>query len=735
MEVQPALTNHKPTKREWVGASFCAVLFSGLVSLCTFLSLYQSNAKEPTTLGQTLARFASQIGFGSSISDRLAILQLQHLILPIVVFIVLLCIALSLFLGHSKFLRFCYRNRYWIAVGIFCVSILLRLNGTSLSRWSTLLSGAEQYGPLWGRAREIRSDEWSTWSVFTISQGLSGWPAINPAIAGGNISTLWISVGGIPALNLALLFKPFYWGFLLLGTDRGFSALWTLRFLLLFLVSFEFAMRYTEKKPWLSFAVAMMITFSPYVQWWSSQSIAEVLIFGQGMLLCLDLYLNSSTRKNRIGIAILLAYCIGCYVMIAYVSWLISTFYVVLAVAVALFIRNRNRLAKVDIPTLLLPAILVAVYLAFIVLSDARTLNFVQNSAYPGNRLETGGYLFQKENYFTGLYALLLPFAQAPFSNSCELSNFLTFAPAGLILAGYNAITTKKIDAFSIALISVELFSLYFLIVGVPAIVAKATFLFVCNRMSIALGLADILLLFRGLSRAKAMPVWLAIFCALGSTAFSIACMLRFYSVPNPIWVGFSILYVVLFYLLYRQQYDRAASKKVLVFSLSCLMFAAGAFINPIQQGIQCATETTLVKTLTAIQNTSDDVYLVEGSTPYTNLPLLAGKTCLDSTQVYPNPEKWEAVDPTGQYKDIYNRFCHLSLSLSTEPTHFELGAPDYVAIDFCINDLAKYNVHYLLSQKDYSALNGYRFTLLGTADDWKVYQISYPDSINPSGN
>lgn len=71
---------------------------------------------------------------------------------------------------------------------------------------------------------------------------------VNPSIAGANISTLWISVGGIPALNPAVLLKPLYWGFLLLGTERGFSVLWVLRFLLLFLVSFEFAMRYTERE-------------------------------------------------------------------------------------------------------------------------------------------------------------------------------------------------------------------------------------------------------------------------------------------------------------------------------------------------------------------------------------------------------------------------------------------------------------------------------------------------------
>ena len=731
MDKMNARANCKPSKSERISATICAILFSGLVSFCTFLSLYRSSADQPTIFGQALAHFATQVGLGSSITTNLELLHIKTLVVPVVVFIILLCIAASLFRGHSKLIRFCYHNRYWIALAVLCVSVLLRLNGTSLFAWSGYFNGSERYAPLWGNARGIRSDEWATWSVFTISQGLSGWPAVNPSIAGGNVSTLWISVGGIPALNLAVLLKPLYWGFLLLGTERGFSVLWVLRFLLLFLVSFEFAMRYTERKPWLSFAAAMMITFAPYVQWWYSQSIAEVLIFGQGILLCLDSYLNSNSWKMRIWIAILLAYCIGCYVMVAYASWLISTFYVLFAIAIVLLIRNRKRLTKADVPTLLLPIILVIVYLAGILLSDSKTLSSVLHSVYPGNRLITGGNLFEIENYFAGLYALLLPFFPAPFLNTCELSNFLTLAPAGLILAGYHTITTKKKDPLSIALIAVELFCLFFLAVGVPAVVAKATLLFECGRMNVALGLADIILLFRGLSRAKAMPVPLAIMCTLVSTAFNMVLMLRLFPVSKLFLIGFVVLYLALFYLLYRHQYDQPVRKTALVFSLSCLMFAVGAFVNPVQQGIQCATETKLVKTLAAVPNKSNDVYLVEGNWPYTNVPLLAGKTCLDSTQVYPNPEKWEPVDPTAQYSNIYNRFCHLSLNLITEPTSFELLVADHVMIHFCIDDLAKYQVHYLLSQKDYSDLEGYKFTLLSTADDWHVYQITYPSTAS----
>jgi len=703
--------------------------FTCMVSLYMFISLSYYSFQLTTTLGQALSAFASSIGFGGWITNQLLYVNVKQLIVTFLTFAGLLSIGISILRGQTKFIRFCYRNRYIIALAVLIVSVLFKLNGTSLYKWSDLLRGAEQYRPILGDARNVRSDEWAVWSVFTISQGLAGWPAVSQAIAGGNVSTLWISVGGIPAFNIAFLFKPLYWGFLLLGSERGFSFLWTMRSLLLFFVSFELAMRYTKKNPWLSFCAAMLLTFAPYVQWWFSQSVAEVLIFGQGMMLCLMAYVESTSRKKRILLAVLLAYCIGCFVMIAYLTWLISTFYVVLAVSIAVLISNRKRLSKADILTLMLPVLLAVGYLVMIALSDKATLTAVQNSVYPGRRFATNGDLYNMPSYFTGLYSLLLPFTQPPMLNSSELSSFLTFAPAGMILAGYSMIKTKKVDSISLALIALELAFLYFMIVGVPAAVAKITLLSRCNRLNVALGLADIMLLIRGLSFGNKLPLPLIIGSTITATAGQILVMLFFFQPNKFVVIGLIGLYLVLFFLIFNYPGSKSPSKQILAFALFCLMLAAGGFVNPIQQGTKCVTETNLVKTLTAIDDTKDDVYLVEGYWPITNVPLLAGKTCFNSTQVYPNTERWKPVDPTGQYEDVYNRFCHVSLDLVETETSFELPYEDYIHVDLSVDDLKTYGIQYLVTTKVYSTLRNCTFTLVGMADEWNVYRITYTDA------
>ena len=72
--------NCKPSTSERIGATICAVLFSGLVSFCVLLSLYRSSADQPSLFGQKLSQFAAQVGLGSSITTNLEMLHIKTLV-------------------------------------------------------------------------------------------------------------------------------------------------------------------------------------------------------------------------------------------------------------------------------------------------------------------------------------------------------------------------------------------------------------------------------------------------------------------------------------------------------------------------------------------------------------------------------------------------------------------------------------------------------------------------------
>lgn len=708
-----------------IGVGTIVFVFSAMISFCVMLtmSFYKENRAVPGVYFEKLALF---LQLDEGLTGLLSCVTWTSLLTAFAVFVVV-CIVGKMFISEKiKFFEILYKGRYIAAFALFFLYVAFELNGTSLYMWNVYFGGAEAYAPVFGTARAVRGDEWAAWSAFTMSQEYADWPAVNHLIADGDISTVWISVGGIPAFNPAVIFKPLYWGFLLLGTEKGISVLWVLRFILLFFVSFEFARVYTKNDRMLSFAAAMMLTLAPYIQWWFSQSIAEVFIFGQGMLLCIHFYLRSDKSGSRIAAAVMLAYCLGCYVMIGYPSWLISTLYVLIPAAVVMIAQNRSRLGKKDILKFACPLAVATGMLAVIALSGIDTLSAVINSKYPGERLITGGDALSRPDYYTGLYSLWLPFGKVTFSNHSELSCFITFAPAGLIIALLSMIRERKKDSLMIAMIAIEIFCGMFMVIGFSDFVVQITLLSNCSRMHTAIGFADMILLVRGLSVKKETPPALAVIGALWCTVVNMIFMFKWFEMAGIITIAVIVIYVTVFYLMFRFGSDNRLNKRLLVFSLACLMVCAGGFVNPIQKGTECVTKTDVVRYLSSIDDEQDTLYAVEGYYPQTNIPIIAGKKCFTSTQVYPDVDRWKELDPNGEYEDVYNRFCHITFNITTDDTKFTLRYGDAITLDLSVEDMELVGIDYVMTHKVYDSYDSCCFEQVAEVDGWRIYKISY---------
>lgn len=627
---------------------------------------------------------------------------------------------------HNHLERGLHKHKVLFTIIFVALWLLFNLNCTSLYCWTSYLDGAGNYTPLWGIPRSIRSDEWAIWSPFVFSQQHEGYPAINSMISGGGIDSKWISIGGIPAWNTALLFKPLYWGFLLFGLEFGFSFLSVLRFVLLFWTSYKFAWLYTKNRIF-SFAAAISLTFAPYVQWYFSQSIAEVFIYAQGMLISGYCYLNANGRKQKIVSSISFAYLLGCYIMIAYPSWLISVFYLVLVLGIWGVWRHRKNLSfRKDIfavvPTLITLGIIL--YGAFL---SKGTLLAVSNSIYPGDRLFTGNGITR--DFKTGLFSILFPLKYSSrSSNVCNASNFLSFTPAGLLLAIYSLIEEKeKRDKITLVLIATEVFFAIFLFVGFSPALAKITLLSQCTRLHPVVSLIDLMLLYRCLAKRQTkLPLLAIILLTAASALFYWLPGISRYLYPKLIIWGIFLLGGLVFFLIYSYDPQNKKSARRLCYVIICCTLLAGGFVNPVQRGISCVTELDLVQELDSLPD--DAMYIVEGEFPITNAPLLAGKRCYNSTTVYPNLEKWTVLDPSGAYEDVYNRFCHVATELCHESTSFELIQTDYIKLNLSFYDLRKLNIEYLITANDYSdnRFDGMRMELVTSTEQYNVYQLIY---------
>lgn len=675
------------------GNALFLVLLSFLIGIYTLLLLQMHDS------GREI--LASSDNFSAYIFERLQNVSFLNIAISVTVTVLFAVAFICLYLGKTKILRLFHKNRYWIALALFLVIVVFEINNTSMYQWAEFaqLKGAENEAPFWGVTRSIRMDEWCVWSPMAISQQSVGYPAVSNLIAGGNITTEWISMGGIPAFSPAAVFKPFYWGFLVFGTSRGFSFLFACRLILLFLVSYELAEKYTKRNHALSCAAAFMITLSPYVQWWFSQSIAEVLIFGQAMVLAFCWFTEEKRSWKKTLLAVGFAWSLGCFVMVCYPSWLISVAWLIIPVCIWKAKQSRIRLP--EIIRIGCPVLVSLALLGIIAYNSRETLWNVLNSKYPGGRLITGGGLADKQ--IADLYSVFLPFMKRFLANESESATWITFVPAGIVITVCNMIRARKADGLSCVILGVELVHVLFALVGFPVWLAKITFFSQISRPELTIGICDTVLLIRSLSqKEEAYPPLSAGILAFSFLMIHICYVSSKQVMDTALMVVFAGIYLFVYLSVFSFSAKRKQSVRFTVAMLMIVALLGGGFVNPLQQGMGWVDKLEIVRDMRQT-GTKTDLWYVEAGYPVTNLPLLAGRCAFNSTQVYPDVNKWKEVDPLGEYEDVYNRFANISADLTEEETSFELVAGDHVYIHLNFWDLQKLGVKYILSAKDYS--------------------------------
>ena len=703
-----------------------------------FYSLYVSSRGriyvemvEPDGLGRLLSEVASFLG-RNGIADMLSRLRFADFFLALLFFL-FICFSGEICFEGRK--RTCLR-RYTVKLitPVLIISAFLwvafRFNNTSLFAWSDWIRGNNGY-PLFGTARTVRKDEFVLWTPMALSQEALGWPGVNTLIGNGTDVT-WISMGGLPAWNAALLFKPLYWGFLILGFDRGLSLLCICRLGLLFIVSRKTALLYTGQNQSMSFAAAAILTLSPMVQWFISQSIAEVLIFGQGMILAMNSLVKSSNTRTSVRYALLNSWLLGCLIMVGYPAWIIPMVYLILVVGIYQFSHASEKNRKQKVLGLLIALLPVLAMLGVIVYNSWDTLQAIRSSVYPGNRLITGGMRDDNltgsvwnSSFKIGLSSIFFPLGKMKFniSNVCDVSPFLGFAPAGVVLSIEHQCRERKPDPFSIIVISMMAFFWLFTFVEMPAWFCKITLLSQCSRPVFPIGLCEVILLVRARAKGGIQDIRIAFTAVIISTAINVAAILYFRIIrPRATQLLIlTVLYLFVFLLIYLD--SREYGNRLTAFFISCILLLAGGFVNPVQQGIDFLDDYALVNTLKAIENEPDDLYALEGRYPLSNVPLMAGKHCINTDQPYADMKRWSAIDPERKFEDVYNRLCHVAIDLAKpgEETSFREDG-NYILLRLTWEDLAALGVNYLITPR--SSVDNARLVSYDDTDNLYIWKL-----------
>ena len=616
--------------------------------------------------------------------------------------------------GLKQGFELIYKYRFVLSFLLLIMLVSFKISGSSMGCWKLFLGDGES-GIRLGEPRVWRSDEWGTLTPLCFRQQYNTLGAYNRySQTLGSILTDNMLGYGQPSWDILTLFRPFYWGYLFFGSERGLSWFWCSRLIVLFLSWFELGMLITDGQKKLSVMLSICVSFAPFLQWWFAiNGLVEMLIYGACFVLGSNYLVSHAFNPRKIAVAVGMAVCAVGYVLTFYPTWMVPVAwgFVPLFLWVIIWKFNRKVLRRVDVMPWLLIFVITAAGLTILAVTSWDVITAELNSVYPGNAPSSSGG--------TGLWWMMkYPISLVSRFSMNELivenSSIICFAPAGFILALWVIIKEKKKDPLLILLLGMNLFLAWYYCVGIPKWLAKILLLsFVnSNRGPQVLGFLRLTLFARAVAlKEKAPKRWLAALAAVISSAVPMRLALGFtkyepgglryeyFDTAEKIVVVWAILAVV-FYLLYRA---RKSKYTMAVLGVCTVVLASSIWINPVAKGVPEITKSeTMQQIRDLVKEDPQAIWLVvDMAYPATNIPAMAGADCLNTTQTYPQKTRWEMLDKEGEYEDIYNRYCHIRASLGSK-TMLELVSTDYVEVILSPEDLKKLNIRYIVSTNDF---------------------------------
>ena len=616
--------------------------------------------------------------------------------------------------GFKQGVELIYKYRFVLSFLLLIMLVSFKISGSSMGCWKLFLGDGES-GIRLGEPRVWRSDEWGTLTPLCFRQQYNTLGAYNRySQTLGSILTDNMLVYGQPSWDILTLFRPFYWGYLFFGSERGLSWFWCSRLIVLFLSWFELGMLITDGQKKLSVMLSVCVSFAPFLQWWFAiNGLVEMLIYGACFVLGSNYLVSRAFNPRKIAVVVGMAVCAVGYVLTFYPTWMVPVAwgFVPLFLWVVIWKFNRKVLRRVDVVPWLLIFVITAAGLTVLAVTSWDVIKAELNSVYPGNAPSSSGG--------TGLWWMMkYPISLVSRFSMNELivenSSIICFAPAGFILALWVIIKEKKKDPLLILLLGMNLFLAWYYCVGIPKWLAKILLLsFVnSNRGPQVLGFLRLTLFVRAVAlKEKAPKRWLAVLAAVISSAVPMRLALGFtkyepgglryeyFDTAEKIVVVWAIIAVV-FYLLYRA---RKSKYTMAVLGVCAVVLASSIWINPVAKGVPEITKSeTMQQIRDLVKEDPKAIWLVvDMAYPATNIPAMAGADCLNTTQTYPQKTRWEMLDPEGEYEDIYNRYCHIRASLGSK-TMLELVSTDYVEVTLSPEDLKKLNIRYIVSTNDF---------------------------------
>ncbi|QJW91714.1 hypothetical protein HNV11_21180 [Spirosoma taeanense] len=594
-----------------------------------------------------------------------------------------------------------------------------------------------------GRAKAIRVDEYGVLTPYMLSQAQNDFALQNEALGGGSVPL----VLGVPAKHFITFFRPHFWGFFVLDTERGFAWWWNFKVFGILLSAFFLCLLLTKNNFWLSLFGGFWILLSSGTLWWFSTGLTEMII-GACLLPVAVIYLlyGETTRQVIIG-AILAAWGSLYFASHLYPPYQVPLAYLMAFLLVGYVLNRKRTDLFANLPVkgagVLVTLGLIGI-VGFLYYRDAKpTLDLMLNTAYPGKRVEYGGTGFVGNwfsEYFNSFFISDQHFP-ATWLNICELSHYLTFAPIILIWLAYQWGTTRQVDYTLAGVALFVLFGWLWIEVGFPEWLSKLTLMSTSptRRAQIPFGLGNVLLtiLFLGDTRRTAVNVSSAVRGLVVAAAVAtvvIAAYQNYTDAPGFFRTDQLVMGAVYFGVL------NALLIPVWSFSYRQILFCVGIVIallpnlsvNPLAKGLSPVTENVLYRAVESIRQQDPEArWVVFGNNYLTYLVGATGVKQVSGVKYTPNFATMRVIDPTAKRDTVYNRYAHSVYRSYPNPTDTTIidngGSYDAygVYIDPCSPKLKKLNVKYIVFEEVKQPVETRCMTLLNELGSLKIYRIN----------
>ncbi|MGT2865970.1 DUF7657 domain-containing protein [Streptococcus fryi] len=627
--------------------------------------------------------------------------------------------------------------RYVIAIFVFIFSVCFSFHGSSINNWSNfgvreftdgkqemvpsissdngqfnLLSYVWQWGTssessdsvILGTPKMIRTDEWLVQTPFYLSQVSQDFPLINDryGMSGQNMIVAY----NAPVKHISVIGKPFNWGFLFLGSEKGLSWYWSFKLIVMLLLAYEFSLILTQKNKYLSALGAFWITFTPSIQWWFMQHLGDIVFYTLAIVVSMYHYFCSTKITQKLLLAAILTSSLIGFVLVIYPAFQVPFAYFILFAFIVFlwdYIKQK-RFRKHDVVLISMSLLLSFGIIGYSLYESHEAISATLNTIYPGHRISIGGDL-PLNRLSDIVLSPFLAFSVPHYLNQVELSNSLNILPFIYLTLPFNwkRLNFEK-NKLALLILAYALLLFFYTFISIPEFISRVT-LFSFVTSSRAWQALSVISVF--------MSIWYIDILWKQSLKYNkfymimiliIVSFLSFISMSNAdmvVYVGKKMILLSLLAILLVLISVIYKFKKSFVLLMSLLIFLSGMTINPLVKGLDTIYSKRLSQMIQSIQARDAQAVWVSDGNLY-NYPQMLGVKTLNSVRFYPDFKMMSKISSLKEDEIFWNRYSHIKVTSNpVETVEMSNPAPDVLELKLPPSHLAELGIKYVLTQEN----------------------------------